>query len=43
VTNDQLTTALSVQANKLTLRVCGILGGMLVVGFATVGLAIALS
>ena len=43
VTNHQLTRALDAQADKLTLRICGILGGLLTIGFAAVGLAIALS
>lgn len=43
VTNEQLTRALDAQADKLTLRICGILGGLLTIGFAAVGLAIALS
>ena len=43
VTNEQLTTALDAQADKLTLRICGILGGLLTIGFAAIGLAIALS
>jgi hypothetical protein len=29
--------------DKLTLRICGILGGLLTLGFAAVGLAIAFS
>jgi hypothetical protein len=42
-TNEQLTRALDAQADKLTLRICGILGGLLTIGFAAVGLAIAFS
>ena len=41
VTNEQLTRALDAQADKLTLRICGILGGLLTLGFAATGLAIA--
>ena len=43
VTNEQLTKALDAQAYKLTLRICGILGGLLTIGFAAIGLAIAFS
>jgi hypothetical protein len=43
VTNEQLTKALDAQADKLTLRICGILGGLLTIGFAALGLAIAFS
>ena len=43
VTNEQLTIALDAQADKLTLRICGILGGLLTIGFAAIGLAIAVS
>jgi len=43
VTNEQLTTALDAQADKLALRICGILGVLLTIGFAAIGLAIALS
>lgn len=54
VTNEQLTRALDALENrltlrmgalegKLTLRICGILGGLLTLGFAAIGLAIALS
>ena len=54
VTNEQLTRALDAVENRLTLRmdaledtltlrICGILGGLLTLGFAAVGLAIALS
>ncbi|HEU4651635.1 MAG TPA: hypothetical protein VFS49_09495 [Croceibacterium sp.] len=41
MTNEQLTRALDAQADKLTLRFCGIFGGLLTIGFAAVGLAIA--
>jgi hypothetical protein len=54
VTNEQLIHALDAQSDKLTLRmdaledkltlrICGILGGLLTLGFAAVGLAIAFS
>jgi len=43
LTNERLTTALSAYADKLTLRICGILGGLLTIGFAAIGLAIAFS
>ena len=43
VTNEHLTKALDAQADKLTLRICGIIGDLLTIGFAAVGLAIALS
>jgi hypothetical protein len=43
VTNEQLTKALDAQADKLTLRICGILGGLLTIGFAAIGLAVAFS
>jgi hypothetical protein len=43
VTEQRLVAALDAQADKLTLRICGILGGLLTVGFAATGLAIALS
>jgi len=43
VTNERLTKALDAQAGKLTLRICGILGGLLTICFAAIGLAIALS
>jgi hypothetical protein len=43
VTNEQLTKELDALADKLTLRICGILGGLLTIGFAALGLAIALS
>lgn len=43
VTNEQLTIALDALADKLTLRICGILGGLLTIGFAAVGLAVAFS
>ena len=40
---DKLTLRMDAQADKLTLRICGILGGLLTLGFAAVGLAITLS
>lgn len=43
VTNEQLSKELDALADKLTLRICGILGGLLTIGFAALGLAIALS
>ena len=43
VTNEQLTQSLDALADKLTLRICGILGGLLTIGFAAIGLAIAFS
>lgn len=43
VTSEQLSKALDAQADKLTLRICGILGGLLTIGFAAVGLAVAFS
>ena len=54
VTNEQLIRALDALENKLTLRIdaledkltlgiCGILGGLLTLGFAAIGLTIALS
>jgi hypothetical protein len=54
VTNEQLTRAINAQTDKLmlrmdgledklTLRICGILGGLLTLGFAAIGLAIAFS
>jgi len=54
VTNEQLTLAINAQTDKLmlrmdgledklTLRICGILGGLLTLGFAAIGLAIAFS
>jgi len=43
LTDDRLATALNAQANKLTLRICGILGGLMTIGFAALGLAIATS
>ncbi len=41
MTNEQLTEALNAQADKLTLRICTILGSLMTVGFAAIGLAIA--
>ena len=38
---DKLTLRMDAQADKLTLRICGILGGLLTLGFAATGLAIA--
>lgn len=54
VTNEQLTRALDALESKLTLRmdaledklalrICGILGGLMTLGFAAIGLAIAFS
>jgi hypothetical protein len=43
VTNEQLTLALDALADKLTLRICGILGGLLTIGFAAIGLVLAFS
>ena len=43
VTNEQLTKALDAQADKLTLRICGILGGLLTIGFASIGVALTLA
>jgi len=42
VTSEQLAKALDAQADKLTLRICGILGGLMTIGFAAIGLAITL-
>ena len=41
LTNEQLTRALNAQTDKLTPRICCILGGLLTLGFASIGLAIA--
>ena len=43
VTNEQLTKALDALADKITLRICGVLGGLLTIGFAAIGLTIAFS
>jgi hypothetical protein len=40
---EKLTLRIDALEDKLTLRICGILGGLLTLGFAAVGLAIALS
>ena len=40
---DKLTLRANALENKLTLRICSILGGLLTLGFAAVGLAIAFS
>ena len=42
MTSEQLAKALDAQADKLTLRICGILGGLMTIGFAAIGLAITL-
>lgn len=43
MTNEQLIKALDAMADKLTLRICGILCALLTIGFAAIGLAIAFS
>ena len=40
---DKLTLRMDALEDKLTLRICGILGGLMTLGFAAIGLAIAFS
>jgi len=43
VTEHRFREALNAQADKLTLRTCGLLGGLMTIGFAAIWLTIAFS